>query len=35
MVYIPKFREQNLVVRNNALPHIGKPPHNRRLSPVG
>jgi hypothetical protein len=27
-------KAQQLLVWNNALPQTGKPPHNRRLSPV-
>jgi len=33
MIYILKLRAQNLLIGNNASPHIRKPPHNRRLSP--
>jgi hypothetical protein len=32
MVYILKLRAQHLMVWNNALPQIKKPPHNRWLS---
>jgi hypothetical protein len=32
MIYILKHRAQHLLVWNNALPVIRKPPHNRRLS---
>jgi hypothetical protein len=32
MVYILKLKPQNLLVRNNALPQIRKPPHNRQIS---
>jgi hypothetical protein len=34
MIYLLKLGAQNLPVRNNAPPHIRKPPHNRRLSPT-
>jgi hypothetical protein len=34
MVYILKRRAQHILVWNNALPQIRKPPHNRRLSPA-
>ena len=34
MIYILKYRAQHILVWNNAPPHIGKPPHNRRLSPT-
>jgi len=34
MIYILKLRAQNLLVWNNAIPHIRIPPHNRRLSPT-
>jgi len=32
--YNPKHRAQNLLIWNNALHHITKPPHNRQLSPI-
>ena len=34
MIYILKQRAQHLLVWNNAPPHIRKPSHNRRLSPI-
>jgi hypothetical protein len=34
MIYILKLRPQNLLVWNNALPHIKKLPHNRGLFPT-
>ena len=35
MIYIPKFREQNFLGGNKAIPLVRKPLHNRRLSPIG
>jgi hypothetical protein len=34
MICVLKHRAQLHLVWNNALPHIRKPPHNRRLSPI-
>jgi hypothetical protein len=34
IIYIFKHRVQQLLVWNNALPHIRNPPHNRWLSPA-
>jgi len=34
MIYILKQRAQRLLVWNNAPPHIRKPPHIKRLSPI-